>query len=694
MTGANKSKIPSIRPASFGVRSPLPERALSPATRATTTPTGTSRLPRRPQSEKPLPSPPVAQVVDPNSPPKASRTLVDAFTPSPTLENWPILAPENIPPRLSSKRSSLPTRSGINSGRQTPSNGKEGNRVKRLSWHSTASGSSSGTGPILTISADADAVILGQRDSIPAVPTIPAVLPERTSQPRSLGALASRLTRATTSKASLSIATTSPVHSTAELTANGSPVVKISPIRSMQPARKPSLDAHSPQLPLSPSMIFPDATTVGNTPEVIVETERSVSPISDRSATPTPEPRSVPLLRDSSEPPVDSWDAYQEQLEELSEPTIVPGPDDSLTVSKVRRTAPARENASPSPSSIYPTVEDDSTANPSAAELSSSSLPHAEPSRETVRTQAPPKPRTAETARSISIDNPLGRGIPKARQPFRRHVTPVVSSSPAEDTPPDNHDKETVTSRIKAKRSIRNLFNREKTSPKSPEAAASKQGFMSSTRSSLAKVLRDSKSLSKVHLPRKTEPKLETESDHVSNKRSFQPGMFSTFPSGRATPAEQPSPGRPSHADEMLHDIVDRIDAQPENSQERLRHVEIAEVSEALRINTADEALRLKTIAEEELVLTVRNKQCIISAADSSRKANISAMEARKSAVEAEFHADRVTSEFTRLRELLDSTPMDAESTRYIKSFLPKFERKRSREEIRRGFMPGFHTAC
>lgn len=311
MTAANKSKIPSIRPASFGGRKPLPERTLSPATRVTTTPTGNSRLPRRPQSEKPLPSPPVAQVVDPNSPPKAARTLVDAFTPSPTLENWPILAPENIPPRLSSKRSSLPTRSAINFDRQTPSNGREGSRVKRLSWHSTASGSSSGTGPILTISADADAVILGQRDSIPAVPAIPAVLPERSSQPRSLGALASRITRASTSKASLSIATASSVHSTAELTANGSPVVKISPIRSMQPARKPSLDAHSSQLPSSPSMIFPDATTVKSTPEVIAGAERSVLPISDRSATPTPESRSVPLLRDFSEPPVDSWDAYR-----------------------------------------------------------------------------------------------------------------------------------------------------------------------------------------------------------------------------------------------------------------------------------------------------------------------------------------------------------------------------------------------
>jgi hypothetical protein len=310
MTAANKSKIPSIRPASVSARGSLPERALSPANCAATTSTGTSRLPRR-QSEKPLPSPPVAQVVDPNSPPKASRTLVDAFTSSPTLREWPVLAPENIPPRLSSKRSSLPTRSAVNSGARTPSKGKEGSRVKRLSWHSSASGSSSGTGPILTISDDADAIILGQRDSIPAVPAIPAVLPERSPQPRSLGALTSRIAKATTSRSSLSITTASPVSNTTELTANGSPVVKISPIRSMQPARKPSLDAHSPKSPLSQSSTFSDATHVSMTPKATPDVERSISPISDRSATPTPEPRPVLELRDVSESPVDCVKSHQ-----------------------------------------------------------------------------------------------------------------------------------------------------------------------------------------------------------------------------------------------------------------------------------------------------------------------------------------------------------------------------------------------
>jgi hypothetical protein len=306
MSTANNSKIPIVRPASVGARGTLPEKALSPAIRATTTPTGTSRLPRRPQSDKPLPSPPVAQVVDPNSPPKASRTLVDAFTPSPMLKQWPALRPENVPPRLSSKRGSLPARSQVTSGARTPSNGREGDRVKRLSWHSSASGSSSGTGPILTISADADAVILGQDDSIPQVPAIPTVLPERSPPPRSLGALTSRITKATTSRASLSITTASPVSSLMELTANGSPVVKISPIRSMQPARKPSLNVHSPKSPSSLSPTSPDATTSSKTSVVIPEVGRSISPISDRSTTPTPtptpQPKPMPELRDVSVP--------------------------------------------------------------------------------------------------------------------------------------------------------------------------------------------------------------------------------------------------------------------------------------------------------------------------------------------------------------------------------------------------------
>jgi hypothetical protein len=44
---------------------------------------------------KPLPSPPVARIVDPNSPLKAQRTLIDAETVVPSIEQWPVLRPHN-----------------------------------------------------------------------------------------------------------------------------------------------------------------------------------------------------------------------------------------------------------------------------------------------------------------------------------------------------------------------------------------------------------------------------------------------------------------------------------------------------------------------------------------------------------------------------------------------------------------------
>jgi hypothetical protein len=47
-----------------------------------------------PALDKPLPSPPVAQVVNPMSPVKVSRTLVDAENAgTPTSEQYPAIAP-------------------------------------------------------------------------------------------------------------------------------------------------------------------------------------------------------------------------------------------------------------------------------------------------------------------------------------------------------------------------------------------------------------------------------------------------------------------------------------------------------------------------------------------------------------------------------------------------------------------------
>ncbi|CAN9316950.1 unnamed protein product [Alternaria sp. RS040] len=617
---------------------------MSPATRATTTPTGTSRLPRRPQSDKPLPSPPIAQVVDPNSPLKASRTLVDAFTPSPTLNEYPVLRPENIPPRLSSKRSSLPTRCPVASRSFVSTNGDDGTRVKRLSWHSSGSGSSSGTGPILTISGDADAMILGQRDSIPAVPAIPLVLPERTTQPRSFSALTSRMSKATTSRAELTITTASPVPSTKELTANGSPVVKISPIRSMQPPRQPSLDANSPRSPSSVYSTFLDA-------------ERSVSSASDRSATPTPEPKSpAPPLRDPPEPPVS---AVEELPEEISELTITSESDDLLSVSKIRKTTSIQGDVSPSLGSFDRPGNNVSSPNISTAKLSSPSLSRVNHSRDTARSPGSLKPEVSGTARSISIDIPLGCGTPKNRSSRRQPYTPMVSSSSPNDTTPENQNREALATKVQAQRSILGLFSREKARVKAPETAVPKQGFMSATRSSLAKVMRDSKSLSKIHLPRKTESRSEIRSDRTVNKRSSQTGTFTAPDNNRVSLLQEAVPEKRINTTEMLHDMVDRIEAGPKDSPERLRHVQIAEVCEALRS---------RSLMLEELLLTVQIKQCIILAAEYTRNASISALEAKKSARDAELHADRAALEFARLNTLLDGAEIDARSMKFIRS--------------------------
>ncbi|KAJ4375554.1 hypothetical protein N0V86_007087 [Didymella sp. IMI 355093] len=64
--------------------------------------------------DKPLPNPPIAQIVNPTSPPKAQRTLVDAEAGTPTEQVWPVLKPENVLPLKSpslSTEGKLPQRS-------------------------------------------------------------------------------------------------------------------------------------------------------------------------------------------------------------------------------------------------------------------------------------------------------------------------------------------------------------------------------------------------------------------------------------------------------------------------------------------------------------------------------------------------------------------------------------------------------
>lgn len=270
--------MPGVKPVYVGTDGMLSEKASSLSNRSSMPLPCTSRLPRPLQTQKPLPSPPVAQVVNPDSPPKAQRTLIDAeYSESPMSSDWPIIHPENVAPRLGEERSSLPDSSDIAFTTPPPYDGAcddDGTRVRRLSWHSTHSAASTGTGPILRISADADAVILGTDDSIPEVPSIPAVIPTRLAQPRSMGALGSRGIRAMGSKTSLSATPPSAKADRTEAMRKVSPAVKISPIRSMQPPRNTGLDGYSPK---SPSPLAPSAASRPTTSQASVAAHPTAS---------------------------------------------------------------------------------------------------------------------------------------------------------------------------------------------------------------------------------------------------------------------------------------------------------------------------------------------------------------------------------------------------------------------------------
>ncbi|RAQ99446.1 hypothetical protein DDE82_008266 [Stemphylium lycopersici] len=673
MSTTNRTKIPGIRPASLGARSALPERATSPPNRLSTPPAGPSRLPRRLQTHKPLPSPPIAQVVNPNSPPKAHRTLIDAYSASPIGPDWPIIRPENVPPRLSSKRSSLPTSSNITS--TAPLSLEEeveepSTRVKRLSWHSFSTGASSGTGPILRISTDADAVIYGSRDSVPGVPIIPTVLPKPIYQPRSFSSRASRMTKATESRTSLSIIPPSPTRSTSESMSNLSPCVKISPIRSMQPPRKASLDGHARKSPSPLATSFVDVMTTGQGAGTAANTHLSTPKSShdiSESTTPDSEPKSIALnLTVVPEMSEQTAEAHQDHAELSPEPAITPKDDYTLEVKKIRTTVTPSKNAT------IPCVPDAHASMDSPfldirnADRSSPFSPHTPPSRshDTVRDIDPHKLRVPEAAVSISVDSSLGRHTPNGRQSDQSgrqsHASPVTTSSLLHGEPPDKQDRSS-SKKVMAQRSLRGIFSRDKSHAKTPETVTTKHGFMSATRSSLAKVMRDSKSRSKVHLAKVTESKPETGPDHTMEKKHSPPMPLTAFKFAgtTASPSRQFVPDNREKTCTVVLDMLDRVDGQPRDSPDRLRDVQIAEVRKTLSIRVS---------VLQELLLIMRYKQCVVNAAESSRNANICAMEAKKNSRDAEIHADRAGLELMRVYGLLADAGLDSEAGKAIAS--------------------------
>jgi hypothetical protein len=114
----------------------------------------------------------------------------------------------------------------------------EGNtRIKHLSWHS----SSSGNGPVLKVSLEADQILLQDNTVIPEVPALPEDVPKKLAQERSFSVLADRLSRHTISMMSSSTDSRPHEQHPSEIAMNEHKPVKINPIRAMQPPRKSGL---------------------------------------------------------------------------------------------------------------------------------------------------------------------------------------------------------------------------------------------------------------------------------------------------------------------------------------------------------------------------------------------------------------------------------------------------------------------
>ncbi|KAH7394347.1 hypothetical protein BKA66DRAFT_456139 [Pyrenochaeta sp. MPI-SDFR-AT-0127] len=180
---------------------------------------------------------------------------------------------------------------------------------------------------------------------------------------------------------------------------------------------------------------------------------------------------------------------------------------------------------------------------------------------------------------------------------------------------------------VKIKRSFRNIFQKrdvERAGTK-PMMVDTKQAFMMGTRSSLAKCIRNSTALSKVHLSKMSESKTELElrsecqvetinANHRVVQSSPEAASFDT--------SQQPSYAPRYDPATVVNNILDHVTSMSTDASDRLSGLEIAEA--------------------------------VLHSVECYREAKVSTEKARKHARDAELHADRAGMALIQLQKLCE----------------------------------------
>jgi hypothetical protein len=248
-----------------------------------------------------------------------------------------------------------------------------------------------------------------------------------------------------------------------------------------------------------------------------------------------------------------------------------------------------------------------------------------------------------------------------------------------------NRVKNATAKMVRAKRSFHNFFKRGDRSSKTPEPVAPRQGFMSDTRSSLAKVIRDSKSMSTVNVSRGAESRSETGPGNSVNKAfvavspvqdTLHPPTLAVLEAPSPSPLQNVTSAHIDAAGTAIYNILDGVETLPRESPERLRAMEIAEVSKTLRNHA---------VVLSELLLTTKITQCVINAAQCSRNANVNAIEAKMHAREAQLFSERAAVEVTRLQQLCEDVDFDARTMKVVKGLIKNAGLTVLKDELREG---------